>query len=128
MVIGLGVDVFEVSRMERALREGDAGFAAGLFTPEEIAYCERQPDPARHFAASFAVKEAVLKALSVPEGSGTRWHDVELRVAADGTLGVTLHGGAKALARERRIHRVLVSVSRSRGLATARALLESDHD
>jgi holo-[acyl-carrier protein] synthase len=128
MVIGLGVDVFEVSRMERALREGDAGFAASLFTCEEIEYCAHRPDPACQFAASFAAKEAVLKALSVSDSSPTHWHDVELRAAADGTRAVVLHGALKTLARKRGACRVLLSLSCSPSLAAARAILESEHD
>jgi len=128
MIIGLGVDVFEVSRMERALRDGDSGFPRDLFTPQEIAACERQPNPPRQFAALFALKEAILKALSVCEDSGAAWLEVELNLDADGAATASLHGGLEALARRRRVGRVLVSLSHAPGLAIARAVLESDHD
>lgn len=125
MVIGLGVDVFEVSRMERALREGDPGFAPELFTPDEIAYCRRQPNPSPHFAERFALKEAVFKALSITSEPGASWREVELR-RADGSAVIVLHGRVEALARERGVRRVLHSLTRVQGLAIARAILESE--
>lgn len=124
MVVGLGVDVFEVSRMERALREGDPGFSRQLFTPEELAYGERQPNPARLFSEWFALKEAVLKALSAPDAPPLSWRDIEFRAGSGGDCSVTLHGSAKSLADARGVGRVRVSMSHANGLAVARAILE----
>jgi holo-[acyl-carrier protein] synthase len=125
MVVGLGVDVFDVSRMEQALREGDPGFERGLFTDDEIAYCRRQHHPAAHFAARFAVKEAVLKALALDGASGASWRSVELSVTPGAAPAVILHGPLKEIARVRGIVRVLASFSHAGGLVAASAVLES---
>lgn len=128
MVVGLGVDVFEVSRMERALRNGDPDFARQLFTPGEIAYGERQSDPTRLFSEWFALKEAILKALSAPDEPALSWRDVELRAGPDGVLSVTLHGPVEALACARGVRRVHLSVSHAHGVALARVMLEAARD
>ncbi len=128
MLIGLGVDVFEVSRMERALHEGDPGFTHDLFTPAEIAYCQRQRDPIPHFAARFVVKEAVFKALSLNDEEPVPWRDVEVRIHESGDVNVALHGRLEQLAAARGVGRVLISITRARGLAMAGAILESRHD
>jgi holo-[acyl-carrier protein] synthase len=124
MILGLGVDAFEVSRMERALREGDPDFCRGLFTSNEIAYCQRQRHPAEHYAARFALKEAVFKALSLPDTSGASWRDVELRVSPEGAPSVVLHGTVRDLADRKGVIRVVASVSHTRGVAIAGAILE----
>jgi holo-[acyl-carrier protein] synthase len=127
MILGLGVDAFEVSRMEQALHEGDADFCRGLFTPDEIAYCQRQRHPAEHYAARFALKEAVFKALALPDTSGASWREVELRVSPSGLRSVVLHGAVHDLAARKGVARVLASVSHSHGIAIAGAILESSH-
>jgi holo-[acyl-carrier protein] synthase len=128
MIIGLGVDVFEVSRMERVLRQGDPGLTRDLFTEHEIAECEQQSDPAVHFAARFALKEAILKAFAVEDDAVPSWQNIELRTPAGGVPTVIFYGPLEALARQRGISRVSHSLCHTRGLAIARAFLESDHD
>lgn len=59
----VGVDIVNVARI-RGIMERHPEFARRVFTPAEIVYCERFSDPARHFAARFAAKEAAFKALS----------------------------------------------------------------
>ncbi len=125
MVVGLGVDVFEVSRMEQALREGDTGFEHTLFTDDEIAYCRRQQDPAAHFALRFALKEAVFKALAPDAPPGVSWRSVELCVTPGVTPSVILHGALRDLADRKGVVRVLASFSRTAGLVAASAVLES---
>ena len=131
MIIGLGVDVLEVSRMERALREGDPDLAHDLFTPAEIAECPQPRQLARYFAGRFAAKEAILKALALDGSEGTDWHEVELRLAdarAPDRPRVILHGVLKALADRKRVIRILVSISHARSLAMAAAVLECRDD
>jgi holo-[acyl-carrier protein] synthase len=128
MVIGLGVDVFEVSRMERALRKGDPDLPRDLFTFEEIAYCTRQNDPTPHFAERFALKEAVFKALSIDDNTPGCWRDVELIVSPGSAPRLVLHRRIDAVARERGVGRVLHSIVHAQGLTIARAILESEHD
>jgi len=125
VIIGLGVDLFEVARMEEQLREQGPDFGQGLFTPEEIAYCESQRHPAQHYAVRFAAKEAVLKALGVAGRDGIHWREVEVRAEAEGGRQVLLHGRINELARGRGVSHILVSLSHTRALATASVILES---
>lgn len=123
MVVGIGVDLFEVARMTRELRGRDPGLREELFTPAEIACCEAARDPMRHYAARFAAKEAVFKALSPPPGGGASWRDVEVRGHAR-AREVVLHGSMRARAEALGVRRVRLSLSRRRGLAMASVVLE----
>lgn len=96
MVGGAGVDVLHVDTMRRALRD-DAGWPAAVFTPAEIADCAGRPDPARHYAARFAAKEALLKGLGLRPPDLGVFRDIEVRVTRDGTE-VALHGRVAAAA------------------------------
>lgn len=125
MILGLGVDLFEVARMEEELRKQGLDFSREIFTPAEIAYCEGQRHPAQHYAARFAAKEAVFKALALHGGEGAHWREVEVRVSPEGPREVVLHGRIEDLARSRGVTRVLVSLSHTRALATASVILES---
>lgn len=124
MILGIGVDLFEVARMEEELRRQGSDFGHDLFTPEEIAYCEGQRHPAQHYAARFAAKEAVFKALALDGREGAHWREVEVRAGPQGRREVLLHGRLGELARERGVSRVLVSLSHTRAFATASVILE----
>jgi holo-[acyl-carrier protein] synthase len=63
-LIGIGVDMESVARFERHLQQNDQAFFNRLFHPEEMAYCQQQPNPSVHFAARFCAKEALVKATS----------------------------------------------------------------
>jgi holo-[acyl-carrier protein] synthase len=125
MILGLGVDLFEVPRLEEELRKQGSDFGRELFTPAEIAYCEGQRYPGQHYAARFAAKEAVFKALGMDGRDGSSWREVEVRAGAGGERRVVLHGRVEELARGRGVSRVLVSLSHTRTLATACVVLES---
>jgi holo-[acyl-carrier protein] synthase len=123
MVVGVGVDLFEVARMARELRGRDPGLREELFTPAEVACCEATRDPMRHYAARFAAKEAVHKALAPPPGAGGSWRDVEVR-GRGRAVEVRLHGAMRARAEALGVRRVRLSLSRARGLAMATVVLD----
>jgi holo-[acyl-carrier protein] synthase len=126
MIVGVGHDVFEVARMETELHEGGASFRTAVFTPAEVAYCEAHRYPARHFAARFAAKEAVLKALGGDPGTGIAWVEIEVRNEATGRPRVHLHGGTSDLAGARGVSAIFLSLSHTATLAAATAVLESE--
>jgi holo-[acyl-carrier protein] synthase len=123
MLLGLGVDLMDVARMERQSREG--GFVEGLFTPREIAYCAARHSPAQHFAARFAAKEAFFKALGVDGKRGLSWREVEVVNQESGRPELTLHGETLAAARKKGVKAVHLSLSHAGGMAIAQLILES---
>lgn len=123
MILGIGTDLLDVSRMEQELSKGRTGLKDEVFTPSEIAYCEGKQFPARHFAARFAAKEALLKALSAP-GVTPRLRDVEVERSETGAPRLVLHGELRTAAWRLGVRKILVSLSHTAGLATASVVLE----
>jgi holo-[acyl-carrier protein] synthase len=125
LIVGSGVDVVEIARVERALARPGERFARRVFTPAEIGDCRRHARPGPHFALRFAAKEAALKALGSGWGRGVGWQDVE--VARDGApeaVRLRLHGRAAELAQARGSAVAHLALARSRSHALAVVLLE----
>ncbi|MHB8079148.1 MAG: holo-ACP synthase [Candidatus Krumholzibacteriia bacterium] len=123
MILGIGIDLIEVARVARQLAADGAGFRDTVFTPAEIAYCDRKHFPAQHYAARFAAKEAAFKALALPADFGAVWREVE--VASDaGVPRLVLTGRLGGLAAARGVRRAHVSLSHTQELATASVVLE----
>ncbi len=115
-IVGIGVDICDVGRMERALARHPT-MAARVFTPEEVAYCERGGRPPECFAGRFAVREAVIKALGGYPGK--RWKDISVSRAASGAPGIVLAGEAKARAERLGIEHIFISFTHERNAAVA---------
>jgi holo-[acyl-carrier protein] synthase len=125
-LVGLGVDIVEISRMEDIL-ERTPSFKQRVFTEEERAYCESKHNPAVHYALFFAAKEAVLKAL----GTGFRGmgiNDVQVGHNRYGRPLAILAGNAARVAEEQGIHEVHLSLSytHTTGVASAVAARKED--
>jgi holo-[acyl-carrier protein] synthase len=118
----VGVDLIEIERVRRAL-ERYSGFAARCFTEAERAYCESRGNPAQHYAARFAGKEAVGKAL----GCGVRFTWREIEIAGRPKPQVRLSGRTKAWAEKVRAGEIDLSMTHSKELATAVCLV-ADQD
>ncbi len=121
MIKGIGVDVVEISRFQQAIdRWGDL-FLHKVFTEREFAYSQSKKNQAQHFAARFAVKEAMSKAISTGWSGGFRWKDVEVENDAAGKPSVILDGNIKKILAGKRIH---VSISHSENIVVAFAVIE----
>ena len=110
---GVGIDLLDVPRLERAL-ERRPGLADRLFTEAERAYAQKRARPAQHLAARFCAKEAVAKALRLEA-----WNPRDIEVVGEGArTGVALHGALAALGVE-----VDISLTHSKVTAGAVALV-----
>ena len=128
MIIGIGMDICDVRRMARELSHPDGGFRDVVFTPGEIAYCGSRRYPARHYAARFAAKEAVFKALGAPKDrtdTGS-FREVEVTVSEDGPRLVALGGRLAALAHARHVDGIHLSLTHDCGQAIANVVIEGD--
>jgi holo-[acyl-carrier protein] synthase len=121
MIRGIGVDIIEISRIADTIeRSGDA-FLGRIYTPREITYCSGRPRSAQHFAARFAAKEALSKALSTGWAGEFHWKDAEVVNDPSGQPRVELHNRlTEALAR----CAVHVSLSHSESHVVAMVLIE----
>ena len=119
--VGLGVDVVDISRMERIIKRSPA-FTARVFSEAERSYCNNNALASAHYAARFAAKEAVVKALGTGFSDGIVVRDVEIVHTAHGRPVVALHGRAKEIADERHICEIPVSLSFTHSHAVACAV------
>jgi holo-[acyl-carrier protein] synthase len=110
----IGIDLIEIARVERSLARYEA-FRERVFTEEERRYCDSRPNPAQHYAARFAGKEAVGKAL----GCGVRFTWREIEIAGRPKPGVRLSGWTKGWAERVRAGEIDLSMTHSGDLAAA---------
>jgi holo-[acyl-carrier protein] synthase len=119
-IIGHGVDLVEIARIERMLDDHGDRFSARCFTTEERAYAEASAAVrGERYAARFAAKEAVLKALGTGLRDGIEWTDIEVRRSAAGAPSVELRGRAADIARSLGIGSWTLSLSHAGGMAMA---------
>jgi len=127
LIVGTGIDVIEIARVESALRRSGDRFERRVFARSEIAECRSRRRAGLHFALRFAVKEAVMKALGTGWARGVRWVDIETVSGSGGSpqdLSLRLHGRAAELAAANSAHAHL-AVSRTRSHAMAFVLFEN---
>ncbi len=115
-VIGIGVDLVDVQRVERIL-ERRSTFVQRVFTGEEIAYCSTQASPAECYAARWAAREACRKALGGIRGM--RWHEVRVQRSHTGAPRLALSGRSLARATELGVSEVMVALTHERRTAAA---------
>jgi holo-[acyl-carrier protein] synthase len=126
MICGTGVDIADTARIERSLERHGERFIKRVFTPGEIAYCEKFKNRAERYAARFAAKEAAFKALGTGWRAGVHWLDVEVLHQPSGKPELALSGRAQAVAGELRVTRMSVSLSHADRYAVAVVIFEGD--
>ena len=127
-ILGIGVDIVEISRIaELRQRHGDK-FQGLLFLPEEAAYCLNRAKPDECFAARFAAKEAVMKALGTGWAEGVAFTGIEVLRRADGRPEIRLHGSTATRAAELGVGKIHLSLSHSMLSAIAQVVIEKKAD
>lgn len=121
-IIGIGTDITECLRIARMIERHGELFIGRIYTADEIQYCQSRRQATQHFAGRWAAKEAVLKALGTGWVKGISWRDIEILNEPSGQPVVELRGGAKDVARQLGITRMLVSISHCHTHATAYAI------
>lgn len=119
-MIGIGTDLVELDRF-RAVLARSPGLVDRLFTPAERSYAERRTDPTERFAARFAAKEAVLKALGLGLGR-VAFREIEVFRAESGAPSVQLHGAAAREAEALGVGRWLLTMTHTERVAQAIAV------
>jgi holo-[acyl-carrier protein] synthase len=125
---GIGIDLVPISRMRAIIARWDERFLRRVFTDAEIAYCRARRDPAPHFAARFAAKEAALKALGTGLSFGVNWRELEVRRERGHPPLLLLSGRSRQIGRDRGGTRMLVTLTHDGDYAMAQAMLVGDED
>ena len=124
MILGIGIDIIEVSRIQSSHEKFGERFLKRILHPNEIAYCLSHKAPGPFLAVRFAAKEAISKAFGTGIGAQLSWQDMEVGRRESGEPFVILHGNGEKLLAERGARVVLISLSHTQQHATAVAILE----
>jgi holo-[acyl-carrier protein] synthase len=122
-IVGLGVDLCDIGRMQRALGR-HATMRHRVFTAEEMSYCDSKARPAESYAGRFAAREAVIKALGGYRGR--RWQDISISRDPSGAPSIVLAGHAKRRADALGVTRILITFTHEKTSAVAFAVAIRD--
>ncbi len=125
MILGTGIDIIEVARIEESYQRFGERFLNRILHPNEISYCLSHRVPGPFLAARFAAKEAISKAFGTGIGAQLGWQDMEVGRKDSGEPFVILHERGQQLLKERGAQAIRISLSHTQDHATAVALLES---
>lgn len=122
MIVGLGTDIVEISRIDQMIeRHGDT-FLKRVFTELENEYCGSKKNKGQHYAGRWAAKEAVMKTLGTGFIKGIGWKEIEVINLKSGKPTIVISGGVELHAGEMGIEEILITISHSREFATATAI------
>ncbi len=124
MIFGVGIDIIEVDRIEKSLKNDS--FRNRVFTSEEINYCENRSGKFQSYAARFAAKEAFFKALGTGWRDGMAWTEIEIINDESGKPQFMFYGKTKSILKDKKIKKSYVSLSHIKETATAYVLLEQE--
>lgn len=121
MVLGLGIDIIEIARVKKSIDRFGDKFLDKIFTEGEISYCNAKFNKYQHYAARFAAKEAVYKALASGWKEGLRWKDIEILNDTSGMPSVNPSGKLKSfLSTDAQLR---ISISHSDNYVTSVAII-----
>jgi holo-[acyl-carrier protein] synthase len=121
MVRGIGVDIIEIDRIRGSIENSDGRFLEKIYTPVEAEYCDAKAYRYQHYAARFAAKEALSKALATGWTGEFRWRDVEIMNDPSGKPTITLRGSLRDHLGSARVH---LSMSHADNYVVAMVVIE----
>ena len=124
MIFGTGLDIIEIERIKHSIEKYSPKFEQRVFTSSEINYCKSQGDPVKHFAARFAVKEAVSKCLGIGITGVLGFKDMEITHEETGKPVLNMIGKGKKLFQKLKLKSIHISISHDRTYAIAHAIAE----
>jgi holo-[acyl-carrier protein] synthase len=124
MILGTGVDICEVPRIEAAIARHGRRFLERVYTEREIAYAESKANRYERYAARFAAKEAGMKALGTGWRGGIAWRDFEVANLPSGRPTLRFHGKAAEIAAKLGVAQVALSITHTKDQALAMVILE----
>lgn len=125
MIVGTGIDIAEVPRIQEAIERFGERFLHRIFTPAERQYCDSKANRVERYAARFAAKEAAMKALGTGWNHGVRWRDCEVARMPGGRPTIHFHGKAQAFAMKLGVRNAALSITHTKEQAMAFVILES---
>jgi holo-[acyl-carrier protein] synthase len=125
LIVGSGIDVVENSRVEREISAHSWTPEDGIFSSDEVHFCNHSKYPALLFATCFAVKEATLKALGIPSESLASFGEVRVLSLQSGRFEIHLEGNSKSVSRQLGVRRSSVAVTNNSRISGAFVVLES---
>jgi len=124
MIIGTGLDLVDIARIDDSRRRFGERFLARIFTADEQAYCNNKAKPEIHYAARFAAKEACAKALGCGISGGVNFLDMEVVRDDVGKPAIELTGGAREIAANLAVATIHLSITHTKDQAAAVVVLE----
>jgi len=124
LILGIGTDIFDIERMKIRL-EKQPSFIEGIFTENEIKYCNKFKNKAQRFAARYAAKEAFLKALGTGWRDGITFKDIDIINDSIGKPEIFLSGVAKQIADKLGVTAIHLSMSHTEKLANAFVIINN---
>src|SRR5579872_6537778 len=119
MILGVGIDIIEVARIEASYEKFGERFLKRILHPAEIRYCLSHKAPGPFLAARFAAKEAISKAFGTGIGAQLGWQDMEVGRKESGEPFVILHQKGTELMAARKASALRISLSHTQNYATA---------
>lgn len=116
MNIYCGTDIIEIKRIEKAIETKEEKFLKKIFTDKEIEYCEKKEQKYEHYAARFAAKEAIFKAISLKTKEPIKWKMIEITNTKGGKPIVNF------LEKIEKLQAIDVSISHCKDYAIANAI------
>ena len=124
MILGIGTDIVDVGRIERSMSRNPR-LGEKLFTEAERAYCEGRASRYQSYAARFAAKEAVMKAIGTGWDGYINWQDIEVCSDALGKPGIICHNAVRSFMEEHHVREIHISLSHEKTHAIAYVILET---